>query len=265
MRIGTERVVALLVAAFVLVTPAFAQEPGGAADSAYGRLLAKHVRPGQVGGIRLNLVDYQAIAEDPDYRKALEDMARANPADLPTKEDRFAFWANAYNLLAIKTVLDRYPISSIKDGGNFLFPIWKKKVGTVAGQEYSLDDVEHGILRARFEEPRVHFAVVCASLSCPDLRDEPYEGAKLDAQLNEQARAFLANRTKGLVPGDDGKTAEVSSIFKWFGEDFEGGGGVAKFVRDHADEDTKRQVSGLTDDGISYLDYDWSLNDTARE
>lgn len=263
MRRRIARSLAVVVTLLVAVATVPVVEAGS--DSAYGRLLAKHVRPGQVGGIRLNLVDYQAVARDPDYREALGEMARANPKELSSKEERFAFWVNAYNLLAIKTVLDRYPISSIKDGGNFLFPIWKKNVGTVAGKDYSLDDIEHGVLRARFEEPRVHFAVVCASLSCPDLRAEPYEGIRLDEQLGDQARSFLENRTKGLVPGDDRKTAAVSSIFKWFGEDFDRGGGVAQFIREHVDEDTKREISGLTDGGISYLDYDWSLNDTARE
>lgn len=249
----------------ILALAASAAGPAEAADdTAYGRLLARHVRPGTVSGIQLNLVDYQAVAEDPDYRKALADVAAAKPSDLATDEDRFAFWTNAYNLLAIKTVIDRYPIDSIKDGGNFLFPIWKKKIGIAAGEEYSLDEIEHGILREKFDDPRVHFAVVCASLSCPDLRAEPFDGARLDAQLDEQARSFLANRTKGLVPGTDPSTAEVSSIFKWFGEDFEGVGGVAKFVRAKSDRETGASISGLTDDGLSYLDYDWSLNDTAR-
>lgn len=243
---------------------AFVPRPVWGAETAYGRLLATHVRPGTVSGIDLNLVDYQALAKDPDYSKALAEFAETDPAALGNAQERFAFWANAYNLLAIKTVVDRYPVSSIKDGGNFLFPIWKKKVGTVAGKEYSLDEIEHGILRKEFSEPRVHFAVVCASLSCPDLRAEPYVASRLDEQLDEQARTFLANRTKGLVPGKDGKSAQVSSIFKWFGEDFTSGGGVAKFVRGASDEATRSEIDGLSDGGISYLDYDWSLNDTAR-
>ena len=120
---------------------------------------------------------------------------------LAGERERFAFWANAYNLLAIKAVLDQYPTRSIRDGGSLLQPIWKKKVGTVAGREYALDDIEHGILRREFKEPRVHFAIVCASLSCPDLRPEPFGAERLDAQLDEQTRAFLANPTKGLAPG----------------------------------------------------------------
>ena len=237
--------------------------PSVAADDAYARLLAHHVTPGTVSGIQLNLVDYQGVAADPDYPKALADLAAAKPGALD-ESDRFPFWVNAYNLLAIKTVLDRYPVSSIKDGGNFLFPIWKKKVGTAAGKEYSLDEIEHGILRKEFSEPRVHFAVVCASLSCPDLRPEPYEGARLDEQLDDQAERFLENRTKGLVPGADRKSAEVSSVFKWFGDDFEATGGVAGFIRDHAAPKTRAAVADLKDDGLSYLDYDWTLNDQAR-
>ena len=235
-----------------------------ATDTAYGRLLERHVRPGRVSGIELNVVDYRAVKADPDYQQALRELEEANLDELGSEDEKFAFWANAYNLLAIKTVVDRYPVSSIKDGGNFLFPIWKKKVGTVGGTEYSLDEIEHGILRKEFKEPRVHFAVVCASLSCPDLRAEPYEAARLDEQLDDQARVFLGNETKGLVPSKDGESAEVSSIFKWFGEDFESTGGVAAFVRKAAPADVQAKLPKLTDSGISYLDYDWSLNDAAR-
>lgn len=114
----------------------------------------------------------------------------------------------------IKVALDQYPTKSIRDGGSLLPPIWKKKVATVGGVPYALDDIEHGMLRKAFREPRVHFAIVCASLSCPDLRAEPFEAARLDAQLDQQAAAFLSNATKGLKPGADGKTAHASSIFK---------------------------------------------------
>lgn len=238
--------------------------PTARASEAYRALLARHVRPGTVAGIRLNLVDYAALARDPSYRAALADFATADPAALPSDADRIAFWINAYNLLAMKAIVDRRPIASIKDGGSFLFPIWKKEVGRIAGRERSLDEVEHGILRKDFAEPRVHFAVVCASLSCPDLRAEPYEGARLDGQLDDQATRFLANPAKGMRPGEDGETAEVSSIFKWFAADFERGGGVAAFLRAKAPPDVKPRIAKLTDAGLTYLDYDWSLNDSAR-
>jgi len=232
-------------------------------SAAYARLLEAHVRPGTVSGIRLHLVDYTAVKADPTYTRALADFAEAKPDRLEGEPARLAFWVNAYNLLAIKAVIDRYPVKSIKDGGSLLQSIWKKKVGTVAGREYALDEIEHGILR-KTPEPRVHFAIVCASLSCPDLRREPYQGQHLQAQLADAAASFLANPTKGLEAGPDGKTARVSSIFKWFAGDFAAQGGVARFIRRSADRATAARLTGLTDDGLAYLDYDWTLNDARR-
>ena len=173
-------------------------------SAAYARLLKTHVRPGTVNGIRLNLVDYAAVKADPVYAEAVADFAEAKVDLLGTEAERFAFWANAYNLLAIKAVIDQYPVKSIRDGGSLFQSIWKTKVGTVAGQAYALDDIEHGILRKQFAEPRVHVAIVCASLSCPDLRSEPFHGGRLNAQLGDAAAAFLANPTKGLQPAPDG-------------------------------------------------------------
>jgi uncharacterized membrane protein YdjX (TVP38/TMEM64 family) len=235
-----------------------------AADDAYARLLRAHVRPGVVAGIRLNLVDYRAVRADPAYAAALDALARAGAGALRDDAERLAFWINAYNLLAIKAVLDHYPTRSIRDGGSLLSPIWTKKITAVGGTSYSLDDIEHGILRKTFREPRVHFAIVCASLSCPDLRPEPFEAARLEAQLGEQTAAFLANQSKGLLPGPAGKTARVSAIFRWFADDFAGAGGVARFIRAHARGEARMRIDTLTDGGLSYLDYDWSLNDTAR-
>lgn len=239
--------------------------PAVAADNdAYARLLRAHVRPGEIGGIRLYLVDYRAVKADPAYAEALATLAGTRVEALGSDAEREAFWINAYNLLAIKAVLDQYPTASIKDGGSLLSPIWKKSIGAVGGTPYSLDAIEHGVLRKAFREPRVHFAIVCASLSCPDLRPEPFVATRLGAQLDEQVAAFLGNPTKGLAPGPDGRTARVSSIFKWFAGDFESSGGVAAFIRAKAPSDVAGRVRALTDAGLSYLDYDWSLNDTAR-
>lgn len=254
-------IVASALLAASSVSPCVAASYGGA----YGRLLAEHVRAGTIAGIRLNLVDYAALGKDPDYAAALRELAAARPEDLATEDERFAFWANAYNLLAIKTIVDRYPIASIRDGGNFLFPVWKKTAGTVAGRDFSLDEIEHDVLRAKFREPRVHFAIVCASVSCPDLRTEPYTGTRLDEQLAEQTRLFLDNRGKGLASGPEGKSARVSMIFSWFADDFVPAGGVAAFLRNNASPETAKQIAGLEDDAIGYLDYDWSLNDTSRD
>jgi hypothetical protein len=233
-------------------------------DDPYARLLRAHVRPGVVNGIKLALVDYRAVKADPAYAQSLNALAESRPDALTSDAERIAFWVNAYNLAGIKAVLDQYPTKSIKDGGSLLSPIWKKKVATVGGTPYALDDIEHGILRKAFREPRVHFAIVCASLSCPDLRAEPFDAARLDAQLDQQAAAFLSNATKGLQPGADGKTARASSIFKWFAGDFAASGGVAAFIRAKSSPEVAARLGALTDGELSYLDYDWSLNDTAR-
>jgi hypothetical protein len=232
--------------------------------SAYARLLETHVKPGSIGGIRLNVVDYRGIQTDPNDAKALQAFAAVIPEQLQTTNERLAFWINAYNLLAITAVLDQYPVKSIKDGGSFLQSVWKKKVGAVAGKAYALDEIENGILRKDFTEPRLHFAIVCASLSCPDLQAEPYTAEGLDAQLDEATRAFLANPAKGLVPRPDGKTAKVPSIFKGFGDDFGVVGGVSRFILTKADPNVAARIAGLTDADLSHLEYDWSLNDTAR-
>ena len=253
----------LKAAAIAAILGAALPAEAGEGD-AYARLLKAHVRTGMVSGIKLSLVDYGAVKIDPDYARTLGALAEARPGSLASDAERIAFWVNAYNLAAIKAVLDRYPAGSIKDGGSLLSPIWKKKLATVGAAAYSLDDIEHGILRKLFKEPRVHFAIVCASLSCPDLRAEPYDPARLDAQLDEQATAFLSNATKGVQAGGDGRTARVSSIFKWFAGDFSASGGVAAFIRAKVGPELSAKLGALTDAGLSYLDYDWSLNDTAR-
>lgn len=248
----------------LLLVAVTAATAAGVDDAPYARLLERHVRPGTVEGIRLALVDYAALRDDADYPRALAAVAGAEPERFPTDGERLAFWLNAYNLLAIKAVVDRYPVRSIKDGGSLLRPIWKKKVGTVAGRERTLDEIEHGILRARFREPRVHFAIVCASLSCPDLHREPYVAARLEAQLAQATREFLANPTKGVEPGPEGRTARVSSIFRWFAEDFGGTDGVVRFIRHAAEPGLGARLSRLDAAGLGYLPYDWSLNDARR-
>ncbi len=253
------------VVALLAVTAAPGHPAAALMDyTAYARLLAAHVRPGTVDGIQLALVDYQAVKADPAYQRALADLAAARPETFATRAERFAFWINAYNLLTIKAVIDQYPTRSIRDGGTLLRPIWKKKVGVAGGRELALDDIEHGILRPEFKDPRVHVAIVCASLSCPDLRREPYDPARLDAQLDDQARRFLGNPTKGVRLGPDPRTARVSSIFKWFREDFAPAGGVVAFIRAKADPALAARLGGLADGDLSFLDYDWSLNDTRR-
>ncbi len=261
-RFGLAGAAGLVLVAALGSGPATAQvawEP-----AAYARVLDAHVRTVTIAEIQLNAVDYAGLRADPHYARALSDLAIARPDVLSSDTARIAFWVNAYNLLAIKAVVDRYPLNSIRDGGTLLRSIWKRKVGAVGGREYALDEIEHDILRARHREPRIHMAIVCASLSCPDLRPEPYVAERLDAQLADAVRGFLANPTKGLQPGADGRTAHVSAIFKWFADDFGGADGVARFIRTAADPSFAARLAALDGRGLSYLDYDWSLNDARR-
>lgn len=235
-----------------------------AAGDAYRDLLARHVRPGRIDGVALNVVDYAALRVDPLYAQAVADLAAADPEALPEGDGRFAFWINAYNLLAIRTVAEHWPVAGIRDVGSFLWPVWKRPAGMVGGRSMSLDEIEHGILRPRFADPRVHFAVVCASVSCPDLRAEPYEGARLAEQLDDAAKRFLSNPAKGLRVDGKARKLEASSIFRWFSDDFAPSGGVTAFVRAKAEPDVAARVAGFTDTDLSWLDYDWSVNDAAR-
>ncbi|MGR9037784.1 MAG: DUF547 domain-containing protein, partial [Gammaproteobacteria bacterium] len=158
-----------------------------------------------------------------------------------------------YNILALKTVIDHWPVDSIKDAGSLLSPVWGKPAGSIDGKTVSLDDIENNILRP-MGEPRIHFAIVCASVSCPDLRSTPYTASTLNAQLDEQVHEFLANADKGLRIG---KTSiRVSKIFDWFEKDFKTVGGVEAFIRRYRSD--LPQLPFKAD-----IDYDWDVNGIA--
>jgi hypothetical protein len=175
----------------------------------------------------------------------LQALATADPTALSSAE-QMAFWLNAYNAGVIRGVLDGYDAEGFFARKRFFsfyeFP--------VAGKERTLNEIENEILRARFDDPRIHFALVCASTSCPELRREAYRGARLDAQLDDQARRFLTDPSRNqLGPGD---TASVSMIFKWFQGDFDkAAGSVPAYLKRWVPRDYKT---------VSYLDYDWTMN-----
>ncbi len=257
-------------ARLVVTAPAESLVNGVAAEKdlylTFARLLERHIKRGEIDGIELSVVDYAGWRDDPLRSQTLEAFDRARPERFETKAARLAFWINAYNLLAIEIVLQNQPLASIRDAGSWLRPVWKRPIVPVAGRIRTLDEIEHDILRPRFAEPRVHFAIVCASVSCPDLRSEPYLGVQLDVQLEDQTRRFLANRGKGIAPDPESGEARISKLFDWFGEDFVEKGGVVAFLRDHAGkgEGTLASVDGLDEARLEFLAYDWSLNDAAR-
>lgn len=241
------KVSSIVLSALLMTSiPAHAEEPNW---SDYRGVLS-HVKPSSKNGVQLMLVDYPAIKANGSLDKAYQALAGFDPKRLSSREERLAFYINAYNILALKTVVDHWPIDSIKDIGNVFKPVWDKPAGQLGGKEVTLGEVEHKILRT-MGEPRIHLAIVCASVSCPDLRDEPYVAGKLEAQLNDQSRRFLNNEGKGLMVNKD--RIQVSQIFDWFEKDFASVGGVAAFI--------KRYRAELPDLKIkTNIHYDWSVN-----
>jgi len=230
----------------VLVYPILAQSHD---FSNWNGLLKNYVHTGTKHGIKLNLVDYEALKQDTRWEQTLNSLKQADIKTFSTKQKQLVFWINAYNILAVKMVVEHPGIQSIKDVGAWYASVWKEDAGFVAKHMRTLDGIENNILRP-MGEPRIHFSIVCASVSCPDLRAEAYQADTLNEQLNEQARSFLSNQSKG-ARSDQGELL-LSSIFKWFAADFESVGGVIPFVQ---------KYSGIKANHIDgYLDYDWSLN-----
>jgi hypothetical protein len=239
------------------------QAPRGAAASDLGRCHAAWDRVVSRHAVRGG-VDYAAVAADrADLDAFLACVRRIDPARLPEPE-RVAFLTNAYNALVVDAVLRRYPgLGSVHDVDGF----FDEEAHTVGGEAMTLDGVE---TLAREIDPRVHFAVVCASTSCPDLLDEAFTGAAIDRQLRRQTQAFLADPSKGLRYDRQANELHLSSIFKWYAGDFTGGstvvaffarGGVLDWVLEHLGD--RRLAAELAEKrpSVKYLDYDWSLND----
>ncbi len=224
--------------------------------SDWDAILKKYVAHTTIAGVRLNGVAYGKLKDDPQFKKLIVDLKNVSPES--SKPHQLSFWINVYNILAVKVVADHYPLKSIKDVGSLLSPVWKHPVAVVAGRERTLHEIEHEILRP-LAEPRVHMAIVCASVSCPDLRPEAYIPDRLDAQLDDQVKSFVENTGKGMKIDMQSQKVYISSVFKWFAEDFEAQGGVRRFIARYVSTaDQKILNEGKLK--ISYLDYNWDLN-----
>lgn len=259
--------------ACAVAAPAPAQEPAPAPSAspafdaihtAWTEVLAKHAKGGDF--------DYAGLKADrarlDAYVAALEKVKPTEFAAL-SKKEQFAFWVNAYNAWTVKRVVDAYPIQSIKALGDEKASVWDRelvplgKLAPKLGKEkLTLNDVEHKILRAGFADPRVHAAVNCASKGCPALRAEAYTAAKLDAQLDEQVKAWLADATKNRFDRAQNR-ADVSQIFEWFADDFAKDGGAAAWIAKYrpADAEWLRAKPGPK---VAFRPYDWALNDAHR-
>lgn len=226
--------------------------------SAWGRFLSAYVSReadgiARVAYARVTPADRAMLQE---YLAALQ----ATDIDRLARPEQRAFWINLYNALTVETVLAHYPVSSIRDirisPGLFASGPWGRKLARVAGEALSLDDIEHRILRPIWSDPRIHYAVNCASLGCPDLQDEPYSAARTDAQLDAAASAFV-NHPRG-VSLENGRL-RISSIYDWFRDDFGGDdAAVIAHLARHAGPDLRARLGGVA--RVSGYFYDWALN-----
>lgn len=230
-------------------------------NTLWAGILAKHVTRATINGIISNVVDYETIRLDPSpLQRYLQQLCQADPSTLPAP-DAVALLVNLYNALMMLVVVLVDPESSVRE----IADVWTSKFGTLNGRKVSLDDIEHGMVRqpqlpaqsrlaARAGvQGRAHAGFVCASLSCPDLMPEPYEGPRLAAQLSSQTRLWLTNPTKN--PGPAGSALRLSKIFDWYGADFVAeSGSVQNFVASHSG------WTGLSNKSLDFIDYNWALN-----
>jgi len=243
--------------------------------AAWSALLAKHVVVSADG--HSSRVRYAGMqAERARLRAYLDTLAAVGEAEYRgwSKAQRLAFLINAYNAFTVDLVLTRYPkLASIKDiGGVFQSP-WKQKVFTLLGKERSLDDIEHGLIRApgAFDEPRAHVALVCASIGCPMLRPAAYTAERIDEALEDGMRRFLSDRSRNRFDAAGGRL-QVSKIFDWYGKDFEQGHQgfdslqttFARYAEALGTTPTAVARIRAGDYTLDHLDYDWRLNDAGR-
>lgn len=241
-------------AALLLTSAAALAQSFDHSHAAFTEVLKTHVHGSKV--------DYAALKQSPGKLNAyLDTLAAVNKSQYDgwKKDQRMAFLINLYNAATLKLVIDHYPVKSIKDIGGVLKGPWKQDVVRLWGKKVTLDHVEHDLLRPGFNEPRIHFAVNCASIGCPDLRNEAFRATNLEKQLEEQTRAFLRDSSRNRLDAKS-KTLHLSPIFKWFGEDFvKKSGSVEKFVAPYFNDTDKAviQKGGLK---VRHNDYDWKLN-----
>ncbi len=230
--------------------------------AAWDRLLDKYVD-------EEGYVDYRAWHKSRADRQALTGylagLSRAHPRRKASREAKLAFWINAYNAVTIEGILREYPTDSIRNHtARFVgYNIWKDLLLIVGSEQFSLEQMEHEILR-KMGEPRIHFAIVCASIGCPRLLNEAYTAKKLDEQLTSNARHFFADPGKFQADGGN-RRIRVSPILDWFAQDF--GASQAeqlKAIAAYLPDERARQLANSGQARVQFLDYDWSLNDQAR-
>ncbi len=243
--------------------------------TAFDSLLKKYVH-WDAAGVS-SKVDYSGFQQDwPLLKQYLDELSAVNQVEFErwSKPTRLAFLINAYNAFTIQLILSGYPdLVSIKDLGSLFSSPWSKKFFTLLGKRRNLDNIEHDMIRVpgAYDDPRIHFSVVCASIGCPALRNEAFTGSRLDQQLEDGLRRFLTDNSRNRYDSQR-KTLEVSKLFDWYADDFAGGfrghESVISFLGDYAElftaAETEREAIRKGKITLAYLDYDWTLNETRR-
>ena len=240
---------ALLV---LVALPAKAETP----DAVWGSLLKTYVSTPPDG---INRFDYKRVSATDSKRllSYLGQMQELDPSKMPDEEQK-AYWINLYNALTVKLVLDHYPVKSIRDirSGFFSIGPWNEELAHVGGKTLSLNNIEHDILRKRWKDSRIHYALNCASLGCPNLRPEPFTAQRLNEQLDHAASAYV-NSPRGANIRHDKLT--VSSIYNWYTEDFgTSDKSVIAHIASYSTAARAAQLNKMSD--IYAYQYDWSLN-----
>lgn len=232
---------------FIIAIASFAQK--APSHQQWDKLLKKHVDA-------KGMVNYKGFKQDKSELNAYLKLLSENPPQKNwSKEDQMAYWINAYNAFTVDLILQKYPVKSIKDIAGNIYKVntpWDIKFITIGGKKYDLNNIEHGILRKKYNDPRIHFALVCASISCPRLRYDAYTGAQLNAQLEDAGRDFLNDRSKNRISADK---ADLSQYFSWYKGDFTKNGSLVDFINKYS----QTKINSSTK--IGSIDYNWSLNE----
>ena len=224
----------------------------GVSHSLFDELLRKYVDGD-------GLVDYKGIQAERSKLKSYLNLLEYNAPKANWSEDQqLAFWINAYNAYTIDLILTHYPVKSIKEIGStikipFVSTAWDVKFITIGDEEYDLNNIEHGIIRKEFDEPRIHFALVCAAISCPKLQNRAYTAENLEKMLSKAATEFLADTEKNDFKS--AKKAELSKLFNWYGGDFNNNGTLVEYLNQYSPVQLEENAK------ISWKDYDWALNE----
>ena len=220
----------------------------------YDKILKSYIKPGELKGISLNLVDYKGLRENKEIEKLESDLSKLPSVKNQPVKKQLAFWINTYNFLTIVKIIRNPGLKSIRNLNKGLTTVWQQTAGIINNEKITLDQIEHEIIRKEFNEPRIHFAVNCASISCPDLRTEAYFPDNLDKQLEDQLLKTLDNQKKGMLIDHKKRIIYLSKIFSWYSADFSDNVKLWLKNKNIINDEVFEKYT------VKYFNYDWDLN-----